>query len=39
MVYLYTAPAAMPMTGNTVTITVISQADPTKTQTAIVTLH
>jgi hypothetical protein len=36
---LYTAPAIMPMTGATVTITMISQADPTKTQTAVVTLH
>lgn len=35
----YTAPATMPVTGNTVTITVISQADPTKTQSAVVTLH
>jgi hypothetical protein len=38
-VYVYTAPATMPMTGSTVTITVISQADPTKTATAIVTLQ
>jgi hypothetical protein len=36
---LYTAPTAMAMTGNTVTITVISQADPTKTATATVTLQ
>jgi hypothetical protein len=36
---LYTAPTVMPMTGDTVTITVISQADPTKTLTAIVTLQ
>lgn len=36
---LYTAPAIMPMTGATVTITMISQADPTKTATAIITLH
>jgi hypothetical protein len=36
---LYTAPTVLPMTGNTVTITMISQADPTKTQTAIVTLQ
>jgi hypothetical protein len=36
---LYTAPTVMPITGNTVTITMISQADPTKTQTAIVTLQ
>lgn len=36
---LYTAPAIMPMTGAHVTITMISQADPTKTQTAVVTLH
>jgi hypothetical protein len=37
-VYVYTAPSAMPMTGNTVTITVISQADPTKTASSVVTL-
>lgn len=36
---LYTAPAAVPMTGPTVTITVISNADPTKTATATVTLQ
>jgi hypothetical protein len=35
----YTAPANIPMSGPTVTITMISQADPTKTQTAVVTLH
>jgi hypothetical protein len=37
--YIYTAPAAVPMTGNMVTITVISQADPTKTANLLVTLH
>jgi hypothetical protein len=36
---LYTAPATMPMTGSTVAITLVSQADTTKTQTAIVTLQ
>jgi hypothetical protein len=36
---LYTAPAAMPMTGSTVTVTVISQADTTKSASAVVTLH
>jgi hypothetical protein len=36
---LYTAPTVMPVTGNTVTITMISQADPTKTQSAAVTLQ
>jgi hypothetical protein len=36
---LYTAPAAMPMTGSTVTVTVISQADATKSASAVVTLH
>ena len=36
--YNYTAPASMPMTGNTVTITAISQADPTKTANLFVTL-
>jgi hypothetical protein len=35
----YTAPQNVPMTGNTVTITIISQADPTKTASATVTLH
>jgi hypothetical protein len=36
---LYTAPASMPMSGNTVTITVVSQADPGKSSSAIVTLN
>jgi hypothetical protein len=36
---LYTAPAIMPMTGSTVLVTMVSQADPTKTQTATVTLQ
>jgi hypothetical protein len=35
----YIAPSSMPISGNTVTVTVISQADPTKTQSALVTLH
>jgi hypothetical protein len=35
----YIAPTTMPITGNTVTITIVSQADPTKTQSAVVTLH
>jgi hypothetical protein len=35
---LYTAPAALPMTGNTVTITAVSQADTTKTASSVVTL-
>jgi hypothetical protein len=38
-VYVYTAPSAIPMTGNTVTLTVISQADPTKSAFATITLH
>jgi hypothetical protein len=38
-VYVYTAPSAIPMTGNTVTLAVISQADPTKTASATITLH
>jgi hypothetical protein len=38
-VYLYTAPSAIPMTGNTVTLTAISQADPTKTASSTITLH
>jgi hypothetical protein len=33
----YIAPSTMPIGGSTVTI--ISQADPTKTQSAVVTLH
>jgi hypothetical protein len=37
--YIYTAPANMPMTGATVTITVISQADPTKTASSVITLQ
>jgi len=36
---LYTAPAIMPITGSMVTVTIVSQADPTKTQTATVTLQ
>ncbi len=36
--YTYTAPATMPVTGSTVTVTVISQADPTKTSNLTVTL-
>jgi hypothetical protein len=35
---LYAAPAALPMTGNTVTITAVSQADTTKTASSVVTL-
>ena len=37
-VYLYTAPSAIPMTGKTVTITAISQADTTKFASSAVTL-
>jgi hypothetical protein len=37
--YLYTAPATMPMSGSTVTLTVISQADPTKTASSVITLQ
>lgn len=36
--YQYNAPTAMPMTGSTVTITVISQADPTKSSSIPITL-
>jgi hypothetical protein len=36
--YIYTAPATMPMTGNTVTVTVISVADPTKSSSMTITL-
>lgn len=35
---LYMAPAALPMNGNTVTITAVSQADSTKTASSVVTL-
>jgi hypothetical protein len=35
----YVAPANPPMSGNKVTITIISQADPTKTMSAVVTLN
>jgi hypothetical protein len=35
----YVAPANLPMSGNPVTVTIISQADPTKTASATVTLH
>ena len=35
---LYTAPIAVPMMGNTVTVTMVSQADPTKSASAVVTL-
>lgn len=35
----YVAPANLPMGGNTVTISIVSQADPTKTASAVVTLH
>jgi hypothetical protein len=35
----YVAPPNIPMSGNTVTVTIISQADPTKTLSATVTLH
>jgi hypothetical protein len=37
--YLYNAPSAIPMTGNTVTITAISQADTTKTASSTITLQ
>ena len=36
---LYTAPANLPISGDTVTITATSQADPTKSASATVTLH
>ena len=37
--YQYTAPTAMPMTGSTVTLTVVSQADPSKSSSLSLTLH
>jgi hypothetical protein len=36
---LYTAPAVLPVTGNTVTITATSLADSTKSASAVVTLR
>jgi hypothetical protein len=36
---IYYAPAIMPMSGSTITITCTSVADPTKSGTAMVTLH
>jgi len=38
-VYLYIAPMSIPMTGDTVTLTAISQADPTKTASSTISLH
>ena len=35
---LYTAPVAMPIIGNTVTVTAVSQADTTKSQSSTITL-
>jgi hypothetical protein len=35
---LYTAPTAIPITGKTITIAAVSQADPTKNATCVVTL-
>jgi hypothetical protein len=37
--YVYTAPATMPMSGSTVTITAVSVSDPTKTAALVVTLQ
>lgn len=34
----YTAPSTIPMSGNTVTLTVISQADPSKTASVVITI-
>lgn len=36
---LYTAPATMPMNGSSVTLTIVSQADTTKSESAVITLH
>ena len=36
--YTYTAPATVPMTGNTVTVTVTSIADPTKSSSMTIAL-
>jgi hypothetical protein len=35
----YTAPTMLPITGNPVTVSVVSQADPTKSSSAVVTLQ
>jgi hypothetical protein len=37
--YTYAAPAALPITGSQVTVTFLSQADATKSASAVVTLH
>ncbi len=37
--YTYTAPATLPITGSQVAITFVSQADTTKSASAVVTLH
>jgi hypothetical protein len=37
--FTYTAPTTMPVSGSTINITIIAQADPTKMKTAVVTLH
>jgi len=36
--WIDTAPATIPMSGNTVTVTLISEADTTKTTTAVIAL-
>ena len=37
--YVYSAPSVMPMAGSTVSIRATSNADPTKTASAVITLH
>ena len=37
--YVYTAPTAVPKTGNMISITVISEAGPTKSSNLVLTLH
>lgn len=37
--WIYTTPTTMPMSGNSVTFTLISQAGHTKTATAVITLQ
>jgi hypothetical protein len=35
----YVAPVNLPMSGNQITVTIISQADPTKSANAVISLH
>ena len=37
--FQYNAPSTLPMSGNTVTVTILSQADPTKSASTVIILH